>query len=95
MAPKGHVKQVAAHVTAERKSGGALGRKKKRGQRQRLRKAKRAYHDAEDKAKRVVRDFHYKTAHYLLQRYHTVLLPHTSAHLQAMRCLRHAERQAR
>jgi transposase len=55
-------------------------REQKKRQRQRLRLARNAYHESEDKAKRVVRDFHYKAAHYLLQRYHTILLPCTSSH---------------
>jgi transposase len=55
-------------------------RKQKKRQRQRLRRARNAYHESEDKAKRVVRDFHYKSAHYLLQRYQTILLPRTSSH---------------
>jgi hypothetical protein len=46
-----------------------LDRKLKRNQRRRLRHARQKYHRAEDKAKRVIRDFHYKTAHYLLQRF--------------------------
>jgi len=55
-------------------------RKEKKQQRQRLRRARNAYHDAEDKAKRVVRDFHYKASHYLLQRFHTIILPNTSSY---------------
>ena len=55
-------------------------RDQKRQERNRIRKAKKAYHEAEDKAKRVIRDFHYKTAHYLLQRFHTIILPTTSSH---------------
>ena len=57
-----------------------LTRRRKAQLRGRLRRAQWAYHGAEDKAKWVVRDFHYKTAHYLLQRYQTVLLPYTSTH---------------
>jgi transposase len=57
-----------------------LDRKQKKQQRQRLRRARNVYHEAEDKAKRVVRDFQYKSAHYLLQRFHTIILPLTSSH---------------
>ena len=57
-----------------------LDRKKKRAQRGRIRRAKNNYHAAEDKAKHVIRDMHYKAAHFLLQRYHTILLPTTSSH---------------
>ena len=45
-----------------------------------FRRVRNKYYEAEDKSKRVVRDFHYKTAHFLLQRYQTILLPHTSSH---------------
>ena len=57
-----------------------LDRKAKRKLRLKLLKARKRYYDAEDKAKRVVRDFHYKTAHALLSRYKTVVLPSTSSH---------------
>ena len=55
-------------------------RKHKKRQRQCMRRARKKYHEANDKAARVVRDFHYKSAHYLLQRFQTILLPHTSSH---------------
>jgi len=55
-------------------------RKTKRNQRRRLRRARKRRAGAEDKAKRVIRDFHYKTAHYLLQHFRTIVLPRTSSH---------------
>lgn len=79
---KTKLRHVCGQVVAERDVGDSkpLSRVDKKRQRQRLRRARNAYHESEDKAKCVVRDFHYKSAHYLLQRFQTVLLPHTSAH---------------
>ena len=57
-----------------------MDRKGKRKQRRRIRRAVKRYREAEDKAARCIRDFHYKAAHYLLQRFKTIVLPTTSAH---------------
>ena len=48
--------------------------------RNRLWRAKRRYRIAEQKAKHIVKDLHYKIAHHLLRRYQTIILPHTSSH---------------
>ena len=76
---KAHVRDVYAQVVVERECR-FLDRKLKRNQRQRLRRARKKCQGVEDKAKRVIRDFQYKTAHYLLQRFKTIVLPHTSSH---------------
>jgi putative transposase len=48
--------------------------------RNRLWRAKRRYREAEHKTKNVIEDLHYKASHFLLQRFQTLLVPHTSAH---------------
>lgn len=73
-----HVKQTYKNRKSEIK--GALGRKKRRKLRGCMRRVLRRYHEAEDKAKRVIRDMHYKAAHFLLARYKTIILPKTSSH---------------
>ena len=73
------LRAVRSAVDLERAFGG-LCRKTKRNQRRRLRRARKRRAGAEDKAKRVVRDFHYKTAHYLLRHFRTIVLPRTSSH---------------
>jgi transposase len=45
-----------------------------------VRRAKRRYHAALRKAKRVVRNFHYNVAHDLLRRHQTVILPTNTSH---------------
>lgn len=66
---KKRVRVVHAQVMVERD---CMDRKLKL--RRRLRHARQKYHRAEDKAKRVIRDFHYyKTAHYLLQWFCTIV----------------------
>jgi hypothetical protein len=55
-------------------------RKEKAKWRKARRRRRKATRSAEDKSQRVVRDLHYKTAHYLLQRYRQVILPTTSLH---------------
>ena len=78
---KKRLQDISADVQLQRQpSGNPCTQTTKRQQRNKIRKAKKAYHDAEDKSKRVIRDFHYKTAHYLLQRFHTIILPTTSSH---------------
>lgn len=57
-----------------------LDRNAKRKLRSKVLRARKRYYEAEDKAKRVVRDFHYKTAHALLSRYENIVLPSTSSH---------------
>ena len=42
-------------------------------------KAKLRYHNAEQKAKNVVRDLHYKAAHFLLTSYKTIFYPNFNA----------------
>ena len=76
---KKRLQQVICEVQVEKETR-FLDRDKQLRQRNRIRRAKRAYHEAEDKAKRVIKDFHYKAAHYLCQHYHTIILPHTSSH---------------
>jgi putative transposase len=76
---KKRLQQVIAEVHVEKETR-FLDHDKKLRQRNRIRRAKRAYHESEDKAKRVIKDFHYKAAHYLCQRYHTIILPYTSSH---------------
>lgn len=76
---KKRFQQVICEVKVEKETR-YLDWDKKLRQRNRIRRAKRAYYEAEDKAKRIIRDFHYKAAHYLLQRYHTIILPNTSSH---------------
>ena len=58
----------------------AIGKKARRNQRRRLRRARQRNISAEARAKNVVKDFHYKTAHYLLRRFRTIVLPDTSSH---------------
>ena len=72
-----------------------LDRAGKKRHRQRMRRSRNSYHESEDKAKRVIRDFHYKSAHYLLQRYHTILLPNTSSHKWGRGCTLHASTKKR
>ena len=78
---------VQARVMVERETGFFWDRKLRKNQRRRLRRARKKCRGAEDKVKRVIRDFHYKTAHYLLQRFRTIVLPHTSSHRWRMNCL--------
>jgi putative transposase len=73
------VRDVYAQVAVERECR-FLDRKLRKKQRRRIRIASKKAQGAEDRAKRVIRDFHYKTAHYLLQRFKTIILPHTSSH---------------
>lgn len=75
---KKRLANAVSRMTSERETC-FLDRTRKSKQRAWVRKAKRAYHDAEDKAKRVMRDFHYKSAHFLLQRFTRLILPTTSS----------------
>jgi hypothetical protein len=78
---KNNLRSACEQVKKERVGQGILlDRRAKKRHRQWMRRARNIYHAAEDKAKRVVRDFHYKSAHYLLHRFHTILLPQTSSH---------------
>ena len=56
------------------------GRQLKKSQRNRLWRAKAYYREAEDKAKRVIRNMHYTVAHDLCRNYAQIVLPHTSSH---------------
>jgi transposase len=76
---KEQVQDVYAQVAVERECR-FLDRKMRKKQRRRIRIARKKSRGVEDKLKRVIRDFHYKTAHYLLQRFKTIILPHTSSH---------------
>jgi transposase len=55
-------------------------RKVKSKLRKKLNRAKRSYHQAELKARNVIRNLHYNTAHYLLSRYKTLILPNFNGH---------------
>ena len=69
---KEKVQDVYAQVIVERECR-FLDRKLRKKQRRRIRIARKKSQGAEDKVKRVIRDFHYKTAHYLLHRFKTIV----------------------
>ena len=57
-----------------------MGRQEKRKWRLKVKKLKAKHYKAETRAKNVVKDIHYKVAHWLLRRYKTIILPYTSSH---------------
>ena len=68
---------------------GQMSKYEKVKKRVQLYKLRRAYHSAEVKAKNVVRDFHYKAAHFLCRRFSQVFFPKFNAKSIAQLSLNH------
>ena len=73
------MRTVLKRVEVERRAP-AISKKTRRNQRRRIRRARQRNISAEARAKDVIKDLHYKTAHYLLRRFRTIILPDTSSH---------------